>query len=125
MIYTNEHDILLDLKKCFNDNLKDMDINMYEVIDKYVENPHNINDKEFSLIEEFINENKEEEISFDIKTLSSDKKELASKFNYIKPFKLNMPTAPIKRMLMQGKNFTKTVIPIYTDAKKLELKLSA
>ena len=123
MTYTDEYKLLSDLNHCFNDGLEEIDITLYELINRYIDNPFNISAEDLKQLEEFIDENKKEEVLFNIETLDNDKNTLSTKFNHIKPLKLNKPIAPIKRMY--GKCETKTVIPIYTDAKKLELKLAA
>ena len=123
VIYTNEHQILSDLNKCFKNDLKEIDVDLYELINDYLDNPFNISEDSLNQIKSFILENKKEEVKFDIETLAPNEKTLSETLEHIKPSKLNKPTAPIVRMY--GKCPYKTVIPIYTDAKKLELKLAA
>lgn len=119
VVYTNEYKILSDLNSCFKNGLNEIDIDLYELLNGYLENPFNITPDDYKQIVDFVEENKKEPIKLDVEAFVPNEKILSEKLDHIKPAKLNKPIAPVVRMY--GKCPYTTVIPIYTDAKKLRL----
>ena len=98
MIYTDEHKILSDLNNCFKD-LDTIDIDLYELINSYLDNQFNISADELKKIQNFISQHsritKEYAIYYN--------NDLANKFDHIVPCKMAKPVSPIKKITIDKK----------------------
>ena len=119
IVHTNELQVLSDLKNCFANGKKDIDIGFYELIDSYLENPFNISEDDLNKINDFISSNTTENSKITVITGAPNRETLTEKLDNIVPLQLSKPTAPIRSL--NGKLPNRTVIPIYTNVKELKL----
>ena len=102
MVYIDEYKTLRAINNCLKNFSPSMDIDTYELIEAFVENPYNTSKEEYQQIQDFINENtkitEEFAVYYNI--------DLAEKFKHIGPYKPSLPLARVKKV-----TFKKESIP--------------